>query len=288
MRTRRLVLAGLVGAAVTVAGVVPAWAAPTARDISDACPVGGVPEDEFTDVPGANVHERAVDCIRWWEVTVQNGAYGASNDVQRGQMASFLARIVTLTGGQLPEAPPDAFTDDNGTTHERAINQLAAAKVVSGKGGGLYAPNEGVSRAQMAAFLVRTVEYRTGQPLPPGEDAFTDDQGNTHEPSINKAAAAGITGGSATGGYNPAGIVRRDQMGSFLARVLDLLVESGTPAKEPAPRPGDDKDCNDFGTYGEAKTWFDHYYPDYGDVAKLDQDNDLEPCETLPGGPAGR
>jgi hypothetical protein len=232
-----VVLAGLAGAAVALAGVAPASAAPAARDIGDACPAGGIPEDGFTDVPGSNVHERAIDCIRWWEVTVQNGSYGAGSDVQRGQMASFLARTVVLTGGTLPDSPPDAFNDDNGTTHERATNQLAAVGVVEGKGGGRYAPAEGVSRAQMAAFLVRTAEYRTGTPLPPGEDAFTDDEGNTHEPAIDKAAAAGITGGSSTGGYAPEEIVRRDQMGSFLARLLDLLVESGTPRKQAAPPP---------------------------------------------------
>ena len=29
----------------------------------------------------------------------------------------------------------------------------------------------------------------------------------------------------------------------------------------------------------------DTYYEYYGDVANLDSDDDLEPCESLPGGP---
>ena len=33
------------------------------------------------------------------------------------------------------------------------------------------------------------------------------------------------------------------------------------------------------------KAWFDTYFPYYGDVARLDGDNDGEPCESLPGGP---
>ena len=45
--------------------------------------------------------------------------------------------------------------------------------------------------------------------------------------------------------------------------------------------PGDTKNCNDFETYSEAKTWFDRYFPLYGDVARLDGDNDGEPCESL-------
>ena len=50
--------------------------------------------------------------------------------------------------------------------------------------------------------------------------------------------------------------------------------------------PGDSKNCSDFGSYAEAKAWFDLYYPYYGDVARLDADDDLIPCESLPGAPA--
>ncbi len=49
--------------------------------------------------------------------------------------------------------------------------------------------------------------------------------------------------------------------------------------------PGDTKNCSDFETYQEAKTWFDTYFPYYGDIAGLDGDGDEEPCESLPGGP---
>ena len=49
--------------------------------------------------------------------------------------------------------------------------------------------------------------------------------------------------------------------------------------------PGDIKNCSDFETYQEAKTWFDTYFPYYGDVAGLDGDGDQEPCESLPGSP---
>ncbi len=49
--------------------------------------------------------------------------------------------------------------------------------------------------------------------------------------------------------------------------------------------PGDTVNCGDFSTWDEAKAWFDTYYPYYGDVARLDQDGDLNPCESLPGAP---
>jgi hypothetical protein len=49
--------------------------------------------------------------------------------------------------------------------------------------------------------------------------------------------------------------------------------------------PGNSRNCSDFADYGEAKAWFDTFFPHYGDVARLDNDGDGEPCESLPGGP---
>ena len=49
--------------------------------------------------------------------------------------------------------------------------------------------------------------------------------------------------------------------------------------------PGNTKNCSDFSTYSAAKAWFDTFFPYFGDVARLDGDNDGEPCESLPGGP---
>jgi hypothetical protein len=59
-----------------------------------------------------------------------------------------------------------------------------------------------------------------------------------------------------------------------------------TTTQPAAPgNPGDSKNCGDFATYAEAKAWFDTYCPYYGDVARLDQDGDLIPCDSLPDAP---
>lgn len=58
----------------------------------------------------------------------------------------------------------------------------------------------------------------------------------------------------------------------------------GTPVA-PAPtrpaNPGDDKNCSDFPTQAAAQAYFDRYYPAYGDVSKLDRDNNGIACESL-------
>jgi hypothetical protein len=75
--------------------------------------------------------------------------------------------------------------------------------------------------------------------------------------------------------------------GRFVAlppsRSLDT--RDGTGAEVP-PNPGDRVHCTDFTTWSASNDYFWRYYPHYGDVARLDQDNDQIPCEGLPGAPA--
>lgn len=71
-------------------------------------------------------------------------------DVTREQMASFLARALDL-----PPATRDWFSDDRGSIHESAINQLAEAGITGGCAPGRFCPDATVTREQMAAFLHR-------------------------------------------------------------------------------------------------------------------------------------
>ncbi len=279
--------------------------APTAqpRALDDSCPPDRIAEDGFTDVPTDNPHENAIDCVAHWQVTsgTGRGTYSPLGSVNREQMAAFIARLIERSGGTLPEPSRDYFTDDNGRPHELNINRLAEAGIVSGKGGAFYDWGGIVTRGAMAAFLTRAYDHRARQGgqavLADGPDYFDDDNGHTQERTINKAAAAGFAGGLGDRVYAPDNGVRRDQMASFLARDLDLVVENGmtavpaasTPEPQPEPdrplNPGDSKNCGDFGTWREAQDWFEYYYPHYGDVARLDADDDRIACESLPGAP---
>lgn len=207
--------------------------AATARSIDRACPPDRIGSAGFTDVPPGGIHSRAVDCVVHWRVAQGRGGgtYAPLAPVTREQMATFISGMVERSGGTLPEPTRDHFVDDAGSVHEPAINRLAEAGVVLGRGPGIYQPKEPVSRAQMAAFLVRGYDLRAAQAeqpsMAPGEDWFYDDQASPLRDSIDKAATAGIASGTGGGRYQPDGAVRRDQMASFVARTLDLVVEQG-------------------------------------------------------------
>jgi hypothetical protein len=188
----------------------------------------GAPSGGFADTAG-NAHVANIDCIVWYGITqgLTPTTYGPAQGVTRAQMATFIARTITRAGGDLPTPSDQGFADIDGDVHADAINQLAAAGIVAGTSASTYEPARIVNRAQMASFLVRAYEHLTGETLPEGGPRFTDTAGNVHEANINKAAEAGFAQGTTATTYNPSGDVRRDQMGSFLARVLNRLYERG-------------------------------------------------------------
>jgi glucose/arabinose dehydrogenase len=107
--------------------------------------------DFFTDDDG---HPLEVSINRVAEAGITTGcaadSYCPSAPVTRAEMASFLDRAFGF-----PPTGNDYFSDDEGSTHENAINRLREANVTSGCTPATYCPQASTTRAQMAAFLHR-------------------------------------------------------------------------------------------------------------------------------------
>lgn len=200
--------------------VDPLAALTTAPGPADVCDPQRVPAAPFAD-SGRSAHTAAIDCAAWYEIAQGTGVetYEPAGSVTRGQMASFIVRLLDRAGVALP-APEPRFGDVAGTTHEAAIHRLAAAGIVAGRTTTTYAPGQPVTRDQMAAFLVGAYEHAEGD-QPPAPEAFTDVAGNTHAAAIDTAAALGFARGVGDGRYAPRTEVRRDQMATFLTNVLE-------------------------------------------------------------------
>src|SRR5690606_17353925 len=156
----------------------PPPAAGTVRGTSAACPPGQVPPSGFEDV-AASVHAAAIDCVAWWGVTsgMTATSFEPRGTVSRAQMASFLIRLVRDAAAvPLPDSPPDAFTDDDDSVHEGAIDQLYALGVVRGRTPGVYGPGDPVTRAEMATFLARTHDLLVDPDLRPGADRCSTEE----------------------------------------------------------------------------------------------------------------
>jgi hypothetical protein len=109
--------------------------------------------DYFPDDTG-NAHEAAINSLAAAGLTMGcgNGEYCVDDEVTRAQMATFLMRALDLDG-----APTDYFDDDEGSTHQAAINALAFAEITTGCGDRGFCPDDGVTRAQMATFIARAL-----------------------------------------------------------------------------------------------------------------------------------
>lgn len=124
-------------------------------------------------------------------------------------------------GSILP--PGGTFMDDNGSPYEGAIEAVAAAGVTSGCSPTTFCPRDLVTRAQMAAFLVRALGL-TGT----SSVTFSDvPAGHPFQTDINRLASAGVTKGCGGGRYCPNATVTREQMAAFLVRGFELTATGG-------------------------------------------------------------
>ena len=86
-----------------------------------------------------------------------------------------------------------------------------------------------MKRLVVLGVVLSMILVGTPSSAAPLSGTFSDDDGNVHEPNIQAIAAEGITLGCGSAAYCPGGIVRRDEMASFLARALDLPLQSSGP-----------------------------------------------------------
>lgn len=194
----------------------------------------------------APVHVPSVDCVFAEGIArgQEDGTYGPKLMTRRDQMATFIVQALEAAGYTLPAATDQGFTDIAGNTHQDNINRLAAAGVTSGKTATTYAPRELVRRDQMASFMVQAAKFAfteragggdVGDLSSPDAPPFGDvTPANVHYANVNTAAQVlGLAAGRSTALYAPAELTQRQQMATFLVRLVDLtLIPEGAEGAE--------------------------------------------------------
>lgn len=238
--TRR-VLPALIAAGVGL--LVIGLAAPAAAqddevvavDIRRICPAPNpVSPGDFPDIAG-NTHRAAIRCAAEYDLArgYRDGTYRPSRSITRGEMATFVTRLLeTARGAPLPDSDAD-FPDIDGSTHARAIRALAGIEVVGGYADGTYGPADPVTRGQMARFLANALDYAHNEvvdgsrPYPVDHVPFPDAQNSAFRTDIGDLYAAGIVRGDTAGNYRPSLPVNRAQMASFVMRSGGYLDQMG-------------------------------------------------------------
>lgn len=111
----------------------------------------------FSDMAGYSaLQQAAVDFLYDRGVTrgLSVGQYGPESSIRRGDFA----RMVYLAFSFTPSGMPQAFVDvPVGTYYTEAVNALYSRGVVSGVGGGFYAPNSTLTRQDAICIVQRAM-----------------------------------------------------------------------------------------------------------------------------------
>lgn len=110
-------------------------------------------DDAFTDIAD-NQYRGQINAVAIAGLTVGCTAteFCPTGVVTNEQLATFIQRAF-----RIPASDVDAFTDDNDSIHQNAINALAAAGIAESCGGTNFCPKNEVTRAVAAAYLNRAV-----------------------------------------------------------------------------------------------------------------------------------
>jgi len=189
-------------------------------DISDQYPYG-----QFDDSPTDYWAFRFIESVGRAGITAGcgNNNYCPTEPVTRAQMAVFLERGMNGSGFSPPAAIGNVFLDVGAQDFAASfIEQLSNDGITSGCGNSNYCPDDEVTRAQMAVFLLRAKHGSSYSP-PPATGVFDDvDLGHWAVHWIEQLAVEGITAGCGGGNYCPDAQVTRDQMAVFLVRTFEL------------------------------------------------------------------
>jgi predicted outer membrane repeat protein len=198
------------------------------------CDIGAFEQEHlFADVPvtGKEWMEPWIEAFYYAGITT--GCAGSplrfcpESTVTRAEMAVFLLRAMNLPGPYSPPAATHTFADvpvAGKEWMEAWIDQFYAEGVTTGCGGGNYCPENHVTRAEMAVFVLRAL-HGGGYSPPPATHTFADVPVvgmEWMEPWIDQFAAEGITTGCGGGNYCPENSVTRAEMAVFIDRAYSL------------------------------------------------------------------
>ena len=151
-----------------------------------------------------------------------DGTYGPDNPVTRAEMAVFLKKGIHGSTYTPPAPGGGVFTDTAGHWAEAWIEDLFDEGITAGFPDGTYRPENNVTRAEMAVFLLKAKNGSSYTPPAPGGGAFTDIAGHWAQAWIEQLASEGITSGFPDGTYRPENTATRAEMGVFLVNTFGL------------------------------------------------------------------
>jgi hypothetical protein len=186
----------------------------------------------FSDLPADFWAGKAIEaCAKAGIATgFPDGSYHPELAVSRDQVAVYIARAVAGGDDLVRAGPGEPSFVDVPASHwaYRYVEYAKAMGIVGGFPDGRYRPSDEVNRADMAAFIARSVVLPTGDDglqsyQPPDQPTFPDVPADHWAYRyVEFVARQGIAGGYQDGTYRPAKACTRGETAVYLARAFSL------------------------------------------------------------------
>lgn|GEM_PF-363388 len=152
---------------------------------------------------------------------VSDSAFAPQRQVTRAEFAAFLVRALGLTA-----TSPAAFADVSaGDWYAGDVAAASEAGLINGRSADSFAPNDTITREEMAAMLVRAYAHSRGAAAADaaGAAAAFADQAEISawaQDAVRAAQALGLLNGRDNGAFVPQGAATRAESAQALARLL--------------------------------------------------------------------
>ena len=195
-----------------------------------------VDDTGFSDVDADAWYAEAVMYCREHNLMagIGNNQFAPESSLTRAQFATVLYRIEgtpTVTG-------TDAFTDTpDGAWYSDAVLWVSQQSLISGYGGGLFGPNDPVTREQMTAIFWRYA----GSPAADGASDYSDEAeiASYAAAAVDWASVNNIVAPASAGVFAPKSNVTRAHVAAALMNYSRSQQTAPTTPTEPVPTPSE-------------------------------------------------
>jgi len=202
---------------------------------------------DFKDVSSTEWYYNSVEYVtdKGYFSGITNDTFAPTAPMTRAMFVTVLARAdgATINNNVSP------FDDvKSGEWYAGAVSWAVENKIVSGVGDNKFAPDQNVTRQDMATLMARYIEYYTAKNKVTFEKngtskTFTDaDKIAAYaKDAVALCVSYGLIDGYTDGSFAPEGVSTRAQVAAVVQR-LSKTVETGKAVEEPVPVPEEPKD----------------------------------------------
>ncbi|GBG10184.1 hypothetical protein PAT3040_04902 [Paenibacillus agaridevorans] len=228
------------------------------------------PTGKYLDTPG-HWAEKSIERAALQGIVFGNTDYTfrPNQSITRAEFAVMLNRALKLPSASAGQPFRDVAA---ASWYAADISNAYAAGLVQGVDENRFAPNAGISRQQMAAFLVRSYAYKGGDPNEGTMDASALADANQvsawAQEDVERAVELELMRGRSNGMFAPDGQVLRSEAVQALLNVLDAIEKRGGGG-EPSSSPPTVKAPWEMATLKQAPAYERDPARDVGNVQAI-------------------